>query len=120
MNFYLNKNVFTLFIITFVCLTAGSRVLAKEPVPNAVKLAQSAVFKVENSDGSVYGSGFFIADGRTFVTTFDLMYKLLGLEGSQGLSSIFLTQGNKKFQVKSVKGTFPLHNIVFFGGWSSQ
>ena len=106
----MNKSI---FLVIFVCLTASSYVLAKKPIPNTVQTAQPAVFKVENNDGSVYGSGFFLEDGRTFVTTFDLMYKFLNLKDSQGLSSIFLTQGNKKFQVKAVKKVLPLHNIVF-------
>ena len=64
-------------------------------------------------NGSVYGSGFFIENSRTFVTTFPLMYQLINLKDSSGLSSIFITKDNKKFQIKAVKGISALNGIVF-------
>ena len=109
MGFFMNKNI--LLILVFLGMNFHSS--AEESIPSSLEPVQSAVFKVENNDGSVYGSGFFVEDNRTFVTTFDLMYKLINLEGSFGLSSIFITKGNQKFQIKSVTGIFPLDGVVF-------
>ncbi len=111
MFFHMNKNTFLITILT--CLTVSNYLLAAESIPSSVQATQSAVFKVENNDGSVYGSGFFVEDNRTFVTTFDLVYQLVNLKDSSGLSSIFVTKDNKKFQIKSIKEISPLYNIVF-------
>lgn len=107
----MNKAVSSL-ILFFIILFTNHFVFAEDPfIPSEVTDAGQAVFKVITEYGS--GSGFFIKDNKTFITSLNpILPVLVNIYNSSKGLGIFVMVDGKRVEVSEIQSLSLLHHQI--------